>query len=398
MDPRGRRFVEVLLGAFTTFSDSELGALKVLHKPERAKNPKTAEKRFRKEIKVLRELSHPGLVRLLDSNLEDRWFVMEFHSRGQLQQVRHLYERNLRGTLSAIRPVIEAVSKLHERELIHRDIKPDNIFVSDHGSLVLGDLGLVHELNSSEERPTLTDENVGSRDWMPPWALGMRVDEIPFAFDVFTLGKVIWSMLSGRSFLRLHYFTKPEFNLEQMFSGDPDMRTANDLLQKRIVEEADQGLQNAAEMLSEIDTIMRGTSDVSTVSSPTPEEIAAENQEAAQNAELEKFLNEFDPFLRRLAVEWNTRRESAPNRTDDAKPILARAAEGLLNFCARDTLEAYPGLQDDMESVIVDLRKLGHHQPVLGDPGSADFFWHTGSTAISRLQEIAADARLHVAA
>lgn len=392
-----RLFAEELFSAFTTFSDLERGALKVLHNPERAKNPETAEKRFRKEIAVLRENLHPSLVRLLDSNLEKRWFVMELHS-GRLEQIRHLYERNLRGALSAIRPVIEAVSKLHERDLVHRDIKPDNIFVSDHSRLVLGDLGLVHELTSSEDRPTMTQENVGSWEWMPTWAQGMRVDEVPFAFDVFTLGKVIWWMLSGKRFLRFHYLKEPEFDLEKLFPGDPDMQTANEFLQKCVVERALDGLQDAAEMLSEVDRIMHGTSDVTTAPSPSPEEIAAENQDAAQNAELVSFINEFNPFLRRLAVEWKTRRESAPSLVEDAKLILGQAAEGLLGFCSRDMFDAYPGILEDMERELVKLQKLGQHRTQLDGGRSVDVFWDTGSAVISRLEEIAADAKLLIAA
>ena len=105
-----------------------------------------------------------------------------------------------------MRPLVEAVAALHEVKIIHRDIKPDNIFVTDNG-LVLGDFGIAHLEDKDNTRVSETYENVGSRDWMPPWAMGMRLDDVRPTFDVFGLGKVLWSMVSGKSKLRLWYYT-----------------------------------------------------------------------------------------------------------------------------------------------------------------------------------------------
>jgi hypothetical protein len=79
------------------------------------------------------------------------------------------------GSLLAFRSLLEAVAKLHEKGYVHRDIKPDNIFVADDGHLVLGDFGLVIEPGAADGRLTDTYENVGSRDWMPGWAMGLRI-------------------------------------------------------------------------------------------------------------------------------------------------------------------------------------------------------------------------------
>jgi len=255
----GPLLLDYLFDAFRAFSESEAGALKVLHSPERAKNPATAERRFARELQALRDRPHRGLIKLLDHDeAEKRWFVMEYYPRGTLTQSLARYAGDLIASLSALRPVVEAVASLHEHETVHRDIKPDNIFVGGDGGLVLGDFGLVFEPGQAADRVSGTAENVGSRQWMPLWAQDERLEDVPPSFDVFSLGKVIWSMLSGKKFMRFHYFRDDQFNLERQFDGAAWALAANALLHKCITERKGDGLQNAGELLREMDKLTSG--------------------------------------------------------------------------------------------------------------------------------------------
>lgn len=179
--------------------------------------------------------------------------MMQYFQRGKLTDHLERTCGELLAALIAFSRLVEAVSILHEKGFFHRDIKPDNIFLTDDGHLVLGDFGLVINPGAADARQTDTYENVGSRDWMPGWAFGMRMDDVKPNFDVFSLGKVLWSMISGKRFLRLWYHHDPEFDLEQLFPDNPSMGWAGRILDKCIVEHEQNCLNNAGELLDQVD-------------------------------------------------------------------------------------------------------------------------------------------------
>ena len=247
----GPRFMDVLLDAFLLFEHSEQGALKVLHDPEDAKNAQTAPARFKREIEALQAVSHPALVRVLDVAPDFSWFVMEYHRRGALSEHSDRYSGNVLKALRAFEPLVKGVHKIHQRRLVHRDIKPANVFLADDDRLVLGDFGLVLDTESDGPRVTGSRESVGSRDWMPPWTMSRRVEELTPSYDVFSLGKVLWAMISGKSPFPLDYYTESQYNLERLFPDHRHMPAANALLGKCIGHRESDVLDNAGELLRE---------------------------------------------------------------------------------------------------------------------------------------------------
>jgi serine/threonine protein kinase len=242
-----------VLRAIATEQQAPLGALKVLHP---ITNPEAAEKalgRMRQEVDALTAVKHPSLIRVYDSNITERWFVTEYFQRGTLTNYLERTRGNPFAALNEFRTLVEAVAQLHGKGYIHRDIKPDNIFVADDGQLILGDFGLVIRPDAADARLTDTYENVGSRDWMPGWAFGMRMDDVKPSFDVFCLGKVLWSMISGSRFLRLWYHHRPEFDLQRMFPENPAIDWASTVLDKCVVEHEEDCLKNAGDLLTEVE-------------------------------------------------------------------------------------------------------------------------------------------------
>lgn len=233
--------------------------LKKLHQPSDARNPDDAKARMSREIGMMRSVSHPALLKIVDSSDQgDLWYVSEFHAGGTLDETRELFAGDLLECLRALRPVIDGVAQLHNKGVVHRDIKPENIFVSASGNLVLGDFGLAIPIEIAEEtRLTDTYENAGTWDWMPIWAQGKRLENVAPTFDVYALGKVLWWMLSGKHIFQLWYFDKPENNLECIFNDMPEMKLVNELLAGCIVEdESACQIHNATELGNAIDELV----------------------------------------------------------------------------------------------------------------------------------------------
>jgi serine/threonine protein kinase len=230
-------------------------AVKVLHEVGDDQEGIQAKDRMTKEVETMREVRHPHLLHCLeydDPNL--RWYATEYHPGGTLDQHKERYTGRVLKALRALRGVIEGVALLHEHNRVHRDIKPGNIFVASDGRLVLGDFGLIFYRDAEHTRVSGTMEKVGSSDWMPGWALSMRIEDVQPTFDVFGLGKVLYSMVSKIPVLRLWYHQRPAFSLKTMFPNDPAIKWVDHILAKSVVEdEDDMKYKDASELLIDFD-------------------------------------------------------------------------------------------------------------------------------------------------
>jgi len=229
----------------------EEAAVKVLHEVSDDEEGKKARARMNKEIETMREVDHPHLLRCIEyENPDFRWYATEYHPGGTLDKRKDRYTGKALKALRDLRGVVEGVALLHEHGRVHRDIKPGNVFVASDGRLVLGDFGLVFFKDPGHTRVSGTMENVGSRDWMPGWALSMRVEDVRPTFDVFGLGKVLYSMVSKIPGLRLWYHQAPEFSLETMFPDDPAIEWVSHILKKAVVEhEKEVAYKDASQLL-----------------------------------------------------------------------------------------------------------------------------------------------------
>jgi serine/threonine protein kinase len=213
-------------------SPEEFGALKEFKFRD---DQQQAISRLEQEVQMLSE-GLPGLPRLLDFNISERWMVTEYFPNGTLESNFSKYKGDPRRALKAFLSLLKTVTTLHERGIIHRDIKPANVFVRHDDELVLGDFGLVF-LPNQPNRLTRTDESVGPHDYMPPWAdVNGRLAEVHSNFDVYMLGKLLWCMVAGRLWLQREYYYRPENDLNVLFRDDPATYMANSILKQCIVE------------------------------------------------------------------------------------------------------------------------------------------------------------------
>jgi serine/threonine protein kinase len=97
-----------------------------------------------------------------------------------------------------IRRVALALQALHDRQVIHRDLKPHNIMVRSNGEPVLMDFGLARRLTAEERRLTSTGRALGTPKYMPPELANADHEAVGPAADVYSLGVILYELLTGR--------------------------------------------------------------------------------------------------------------------------------------------------------------------------------------------------------
>lgn len=150
---------------------------------------------FRKEAQAIASLVHPHIIRVLDFGIEDEvpFLVMDYAPGDTLRS------HHPRGTcvplasiVSYVKQITEALQYAHDKKLIHRDVKPENMLVGQNGEILLSDFGLVLSAQSSRSRST--KEVAGTVSYMAPEQIQGRPR---FASDQYALGIVIYEWLAG---------------------------------------------------------------------------------------------------------------------------------------------------------------------------------------------------------
>lgn len=156
--------------------------------------------RFRREVRLMTQFNGNGYVMpILDSNLEHDppYFVMPYFELGDLSSIADEIRADLSFQEVTFNSMIDCISELHAKDVLHRDIKPQNFLVNG-AALVVSDLGLCSEVDS----PTAFTRSSmwwGTPGYLPPEFLkpgGFKSATIPS--DIFMLGKTFYYLLSGR--------------------------------------------------------------------------------------------------------------------------------------------------------------------------------------------------------
>jgi serine/threonine protein kinase len=157
-------------------------------------------KRFERESKITRELDHPNVVRCLDSGVADgktMFMVLEYVDSGDL---RDLVER--RGGLSealalaVLHQVTDGLCEAHRLKLVHRDIKPPNIFVASDGRAKLADFGIARSTDANRTALTMQGAIVGSPLYMSPEQV-LTDPTLDIRSDIYAMGAVFYFCLAA---------------------------------------------------------------------------------------------------------------------------------------------------------------------------------------------------------
>ncbi len=188
------------MGAVYLARDTELDrpvALKLPHFSSQD-NPDLIA-RFLREARSAAMLAHPNICRVYDVSEYQgtRYIAMEFIDGRPLSAYIRGSSIQPRQAASIVRKLALGLAEAHKQGIIHRDLKPDNILINKNGEPVLTDFGLARETASGKATATQDGAILGSPAYMPPEQAAGNLSSMGPSSDVYSLGVVLYEMLTG---------------------------------------------------------------------------------------------------------------------------------------------------------------------------------------------------------
>lgn len=154
-------------------------------------------RRFKNESKAIGLLSHPNIVKVFDVNFTDtvQYIVMEYIDGITLKDyIERRKPLSWKDTVHFTVQILRALQHAHDRGIVHRDIKPQNIMLLADGSIKVMDFGIAR-FSRSETR-TITDKTIGSVHYISPEQA--KGDITDAKADLYSVGIMIYEMLTGK--------------------------------------------------------------------------------------------------------------------------------------------------------------------------------------------------------
>ena len=154
-------------------------------------------RRFKNESKAIAVLSHPNIVKVYDVSLGDKlqYIVMEYVEGITLKE--YIEQQGVIPWKEAVHfttQILRALQHAHDKGIVHRDIKPQNIMLLENGSIKVTDFGIARF--SRGETRTMTEAAIGSVHYISPeQARGETTDD---KADIYSVGVVLYEMITGR--------------------------------------------------------------------------------------------------------------------------------------------------------------------------------------------------------
>lgn len=243
--------------------EDKIVAIKVL-KEEYLTNDEFV-RRFRNESKVIAVLDHPNIVKVYDVNFTgaEQYIVMEYIDGITLKQyITHQGHLRWKDSVHFVTQILRALSHAHERGVIHRDIKSQNIMLLRDGTIKVMDFGIARF--AREDIRTMDDKAIGSVHYISPeQACGEESDE---KSDIYSVGVLLYEMLTGRvpfdgetpeqvAMKHIHQKPIPISKLQ------PDVPTGLcEIVEKAMQKDKNLRYRSAAEMLAAIDAFKQNPS------------------------------------------------------------------------------------------------------------------------------------------
>ncbi len=236
--------------------DNKTVAIKILKK-EYAENEEFL-RRFRNESKAIAVLSHPNIVKIYDVGFSEKiqYIVMEYIDGITLKEyIEEEKALTWKDTVHFVIQILRALQHAHDKGIVHRDIKPQNIMMFTDGTIKVMDFGIAKF--AREEGKTATDQAIGSVHYISPEQASGNVTDAKS--DIYSVGAMMYEMLAGRkpfdsdnpvAIAVMHMHDIPE----RPRAVNPDIPDGLEEIVLRAMEKAPEDrYQTTAEMISDIE-------------------------------------------------------------------------------------------------------------------------------------------------
>lgn len=262
-------------------------AIKIL-KDEFSRNSEFI-RRFKNESKAIAVLSHPNIVKVYDVSFGDvmQYIVMEYIDGITLKEYLEQQENKIEWKMAVYftSQILKAMQHAHEKGIVHRDVKPQNMMLLQDGTIKVTDFGIARFSNT--ETRTMTDKAIGSVHYIAPeQARGDRTDG---KSDVYSIGVMLYEMLTGK--LPFEADSAVSVAIMQLQSNPKPPREVNpnipvgleEIILRAMRKEPSQRYQSAEEMLKDVQKVNKKPDVVFGYEYPQDDEIPDIQQNEDEN-------------------------------------------------------------------------------------------------------------------